>query len=67
MELNLSSFLRDLAQKIDDQVLSEKEKQTISEFYLSFKFQNECSSETTDKELVNFLSLGWFIYSHLKE
>ena len=71
----LIPFLRNLADSIESGTILPKELQRIGEFFMSYQFQkqadideNEESTETdmfTQKEIVKFLSLGWYVYQIL--
>ena len=60
-ESDVSKFLRELADKMDDETLSEDEKRLISEFYMEYKGNQTEISES--KEFMKFFTLGWYIYN----
>ena len=60
-ESDVSKFLRELADKMDDETLSEDEKRLISEFYMEYKGKQTEIYEI--KELMKFFTLGWYIYN----
>jgi hypothetical protein len=62
-ESDVSKFLRELADKMDDETLSEDEKRLISEFYMEYKGNQTEISES--KEFMKFFTLGWYIYNNL--
>ena len=59
----ISDFLREIADKMDNNELSEVEQRRVSEFYMRYKFQREV--ETEDEQLEKYLSLGWYVYTQL--
>lgn len=66
MNSELPIFLRKLAQDIESEQLTPEQLQTISEFYMSYNFEQKLNIEKESrKELINFLALGWYIYSML--
>ncbi len=74
---DVAIFLRDLADKLETNSLSESDSTQISEFFMKFNFlkhldtEVEESTESTGEEhdmngdILKFMSLGWYVYSHL--
>ena len=62
---NIAVFLRDLANKLENDEVSEKSQQAISEFFMKFLFIDEISKVEED-EMMKFLSLGWYVYTKIK-
>lgn len=71
MSVDLSLFLRNIADMLDANKLNNKELQLVGEFYMSYKFQNniinnldnnEELEDLKDSEFIKFLILGWYIY-----
>ena len=62
-------FLRDLANSIEKQELTPKQLQDIGEFFMSYQFQEQTQNGAnfSKKELIKFLSLGWYVYNVLHE
>ena len=69
---HLVPFLRKLADSVEKQELAPKQLKNIGQFFMSYKFQeqtikDENSTEDTEefskKELMNFIVLGWYIYT----
>ena len=63
----------EILEKIKNKSLDNEDLRKVTEFYLSYNFLNEVNNENNevvnnDKELLNFLSLGWYIYqNHINE
>jgi hypothetical protein len=66
--MNLSEFLKNLIYKIDNNKLTEKQIQNIGKFYMEYEFKNTLNSEQDidEKNLIKYLSLGWFMYNIVK-
>jgi len=60
----LVPFLRDLANSLEENKLNNTQLLQISEFFMSFSFKKD-QGEYSSEELIKFLSLGWYIYTHL--
>lgn len=61
----LSSFLRHLADDIENNKLSAEDTQRIGEFYIDWVFKTETSSEVSEKEFLTFFTMGWYVYKNL--
>jgi hypothetical protein len=63
------SFLRNLADSIESDSLSEEQLQHTGEFFMSYKFfEQEKTSDTENDDsidIVKFITLGWYIYKVL--
>jgi hypothetical protein len=67
IENKIISFLEEILEKLKNKNLDESELIKITEFYLSYNFLNNDHDDYSDKDMVNFLSLGWYIYeNHVK-
>jgi hypothetical protein len=63
MENTMISFLEHLSKNFTS--LNEKQKKHISEFYIQFQCEEKRNTtEYSEKDLLKFLSLGWFIYEN---
>lgn len=70
MSIELSLFLRNIADMLDSNKLNNKELKLIGEFYMSYKFQNtvidkldnEDLKDLEESDFIKFLILGWYIY-----
>jgi len=73
MNVDLSLFLRNIADMLDSNSLNNKELQLVGEFYMSYKFQNnivnnfdnidnEELENIKDSDFIKYLILGWYIY-----
>jgi hypothetical protein len=63
LEDKIIPFLEDLLNNIKNKNLSEEGLRKVSEFYLSYNLL-ETDNNYSDKDLMNFLSLGWYIYEN---
>jgi hypothetical protein len=63
----LSIFLRNLADSIDNETIESNNLKIVGEFYMKYKFNNFKKDgktyEFTEEEIVKFIFLGWFIYN----
>lgn len=65
----LIPFLRELADNIENNKLLPTELQKIGEFFISYNCKKELyseennSSEFSRKDLLKFITLGWYIYN----
>ena len=66
MDTELTVFLRDIADSIEDDSIESYDKQRVGEFYMQYKFKNMIndinSSDIDEKDMIKFLVLGWYIY-----
>jgi hypothetical protein len=62
MEKELPSFLRNTADRIENNTLSEEELRKISELYILSLFREKIGT-TSQKDYMKFLVLGWYIYN----
>jgi len=60
----LVPFLRELATSIETDSLDNYQLKSVSEFFMAWNFQKD-KGEYSSEELIKFLSLGWYIYTHL--
>lgn len=58
----LINFFKNIISKLEQDELSEQEKQTIFEFICKIMFNEDISKHTSD-DLIKYLSLGYFIYN----
>ena len=66
--LQLVSFLRNLADSIEKEELLPEQVQKIGEFYMSYEkeiYDSGDNSTEDSMDVVKFLTLGWYIYTHL--
>jgi hypothetical protein len=67
----LIKFLRDTANSFEQKNLNETEIFSIGELYTSMKFFKHNSyinkEKQDEKDLIKFLSLGWYIYNIIDE
>jgi len=72
----LIPFLRDLANSLEANQLSNKQLENIGDFFMSYQFQEQARRDDdqsiptvvqyTNAELVKFVSMGWYIYQLLQ-
>jgi hypothetical protein len=62
----ICEFLRDLADKIDNDAIDDKSLDSVCQFYVGYKLNKEIdetpNATLDEKDLVKFLVLGWYIY-----
>lgn len=66
--LQLVSFLRTLADSIEKEELLPEQVQKIGEFYMSYEkeiYDSGNNSTEDSMDVVKFLTLGWYMYTHL--
>lgn len=72
----LIPFLRKLADAIENKELAHVQLQSIGEFFMSYQFQEQAYKDAenntvsneynfSEKELIKFVSLGWYVYQVL--
>lgn len=64
----LISFLQELIHSIDQNIISANQLQLVGEFYMNYICSaslEEANNTPTDKEMIKFLILGWFVYKIL--
>lgn len=67
MNSEVTIFLRNLAQDIESDKLNPEQLQNVSDFYMTYKFEQKLNTEKESrKELLSFLALGWYIHNMLK-
>lgn len=64
---DISRYLRDLADGIDNDTLSPEITSKISEFFTQMLFAKSLTEDKEQEDMMKFLSLGWYIYTHLKD
>ena len=64
------SKLKDIISQINDDLIPDEKLQMISKLIIELDFYDEFegqkSSPYSQNELLKFLSMGWYIYSNLK-
>ena len=63
-ETTILAFLKKVTSDYEQKKLSEEEKRVISEFFMEFSFLNDKTTDNSEKNLMKFLFLGWFIHSN---
>lgn len=72
IQLNIVKFLRELADKLENNDLGEDAKKHITEFFMRFNFVSKLFEKIdpdnpSEDEVLKFLSLGWYVYTQLIE
>jgi|UppTromicrDC3135_1034486.scaffolds.fasta_scaffold01868_1 hypothetical protein len=60
---SMGSFLRNLANNIENNTLSNNDIKKLFEFYIKFKFDDN-NNNSNDYNL-KYFTLGWYIYNNL--
>ena len=63
---SLITFLKNITKSIEDSSINEEKLKLVREFYTSYSLQNiECPDEFSEKEILKFLTMGWYVYNHI--
>ena len=64
----LIDFLDETSKLMKEKKLSENQTRIIGEFYMAFKFNENVDniSDLSEKDVVKFLFLGWYIYNMIR-
>jgi hypothetical protein len=62
-ETTILAFLKKVTTDYEEKKLSEEEKRIISEFFMEFSFLQD-KSDKSEKNMMKYLFLGWFIHSN---
>ena len=60
----LVSFLRELANDIENKSLDKEKMQAIGEFYISWCYKNKRKVDN-ESDFFKFFTMGWYIYEQL--
>ena len=64
-EDELISFLQKVIIGLKEQTLDENLRRQTSQLYMNSLFEDSFHDENhSEKEMINFLSLGWYIYNN---
>ena len=64
--LLLSTFLKKLAEKIDQNTLTDRQLCRIGEFFMAFIFEEKMKeNKNEDGDFLKFITLGWWIYTQI--
>ena len=66
MEKELPSFLRNTADRIENNTLSEEELRKVSELYMLSLFREKIGT-TSREDYMKFLILGWYVYNQTEK
>ena len=61
-----SRFLRDLADKLENNSLTQDQQRLLVEFYARYNYTPN-SSTTSDADLLKYLSIGYYIYEIVEQ
>ena len=61
----LADFLDETSKLIKDKKISDNQLRIVGEFYMASKFNENVDNinDLTEKEVVKFLFIGWYIYN----
>ena len=65
---NVATFLRGLADRLENSEMSEDSQKNISEFFMKFLFLAETLEKVDvdqNEDFLKFLSLGWYVYTQI--
>lgn len=71
VDIYLTSFLRNLANSIERKQLQPEQLGRVGEFFRNYLFHENMEDvslspdEQDRKEFMKFLSLGWYVYTHI--
>jgi hypothetical protein len=60
---SILSFLKDIQTNIENDELSESQLNSLTKIYLEYNFKND---NLEDKDIIEYMFLGWYIYKNLK-
>ena len=63
-ETAVLAFLKKVTADYEERKLSEEEKRVVSEFFMEFSFLHDEKTDKSEKNLMKYLFLGWFIHSN---
>lgn len=63
-DINIISFLEKLISDIKNKKIPENKLAKISELYINFDFEDKYTDTYSDKDLLKFTTLGWYIYTN---
>lgn len=66
MRTEMICFFEQLVSDLKSGNLSKEQEQKLSEFYISQKFSENKNDELTEKEILKYVALGWFMYNYNK-
>ena len=65
----IKTLFKSLLEKMDANELTDKEMQAVSHMFMTYKINTETENseeDFTEKDLLNFVTLGWYIYNNIK-
>lgn len=66
-ETQLSQFLKEIIQKIENNELNSLEKTNLLRFYLSTKYSDFSRQHFDQDKMSNYLFLGWWVTNALEQ
>jgi hypothetical protein len=67
----LVPFLRNLANLVEKKQLLPEQLQSIGEFFMAYQFKSDTKQDLNPKvkfahkDLMKFITLGWYVYCHI--
>jgi hypothetical protein len=56
-------FLEDVTLRMKNQILSDEEERTVSQFYINMLYNKSNPSSPSEKDLMRYMTMGWYVYS----
>ena len=61
-------FLEKIIQDIKNKNITQRQHQILTEFNLQYDFEQSVNEDDfSNRDMINFLSLGWYIYNNLNK
>jgi len=67
MRAEMICYFQKLVDDLKNGSLSPKQEKKMSEFYLEQKFINEKKENLSEKEIMKYAALGWYVYNYNKK
>ena len=64
----LVTFLKSLHESIENNTITDIQLQRVGEFFMSYNFKESLyKNDPDEKEMIKYLSLGWYIHNIIKK
>lgn len=64
----LVTFLKSLHESIENNTITDIQLQRVGEFFMSYNFKESLyKNDHDEKEMIKYLSLGWYIHNIIKK